>query len=179
MRSIFKKISLVLASLMLLSNVAVATEIGIISMQEISVSSAIAKAAEAELNKTFSKDTEALEKEAKALQAKIAEFQKQAPALSEKARNDKAAALDKEGRKFEEKRIALSQKIAPRQQEMQAEMIEIIREASQIYARDNKLDAIIDGTNSVIVTAGSADITKGIIVEMDKIWAARGSKFKN
>ncbi len=207
MLSLFKKTSLLLAALLLFSNTALATTIGVINMQVISADSAIAKSAEAELEKTFGEETAALDKEAQAFQKRVAdfqaeaqafekkasEFQKQSAALSEKARNEKAQALEKEakalenkqksfetdGREFEQKRVALANKISPRQQEMQVELVEIIREASKIYAENNNIDLIMDGTTSVIVSGGGADITNGIIIEMDKIWEARGSKFKN
>ncbi len=178
MRKLFSKIALVFASTLLIANTALATEVGVFNMQEITSSSDIAKAAEKELSSTFGKETAALDKQAKDLQAKIAEFQKQAPALSEKARAEKAQALDKDGRAFEEKRIALANKINPRQQAMQAEIIEVIRVASENFAKEEGYDLIIDGTTTVVAALGKADVTDEVIDEMNKVWKSRGSKFK-
>ncbi len=177
MRKITKAL-LALVAVVLMSSNALATEIGVFSLPEITAQSDVAKAVNKDLESKFGKETKALEADIKDFQKDMQEFQKQAAALSEKARNDKAKKIETEGRKIEERRVALAQKVAPRQQAIQQEMLDILGEACKEYAKDEKLDLILNGASMVAFVNDATDITPELIKEMNKIWKSRGSKFK-
>lgn len=177
-RSTFIKVCFTLVAVFMFSNAAFATSIGIFSMASVADRSDVSQAMQKELQSSFGKTVESLEKEAADLQKRAADLQKQAAALSEKARVEKAQELEKAGRAFEEKRTALAEKMGPRQQAMQKEIVEILRLACENCAKSKKLDLILDSTSSVAYASPSVDVTQDILDEVNKIWKSRGSKFK-
>ncbi len=171
------KISIALAITLFLTQNALASAVGVFNFGQIMQQSAVAKSADSELQTRFGKQTQALDAEFATLQKDIADFQKQAAALSENARRDKAMTLETQSRAFEEKRTQLAQQLAPLQQSMEQQIRAMLQQACNNYAKAKKLDIIIDGTVAAFASS-DADITAEIIAEMDKIWKSNGSKFK-
>ncbi len=171
------KFTLALFMVLTLSANALANNVAAFNSVEVMQQSAIAKAAQAEIQKKFGGEGEKLDKEFAAIQKEIADFQKQAPTLSESARNTKGQALEAKARSFEEKRATLTQNLNPFQQSINAQIQETLLTACANYAKANNLDIIMDSA-SIAYMATSANVTAGIIAEMDKVWKSKGSKFK-
>ncbi len=177
MRSTFIKVCLSFVAVLLLSNAAFAANLAVFNLTGVTQNSDAAKALEVYLDKTYGTERDKLMKDAEAIQKKTQEFQKQAAALSEKARKDKGTALEKEVRAFEERRTKFAQKIGPEQQKKQTEILELVRTACVNYSKANKLDILIDGSASVAYASETVDVSQGILAEVNKLWKDKGGKF--
>ncbi len=177
MRSTLIKVCLSFAAVLLLSSTALAANIAVFNLTAVTQNSDAAKALETFLDSKYGTERAKLVKDAESIQKKTQEFQKQAAALSEKARKDRGTALEKEVRSFEERRAQFAQKIAPVQQQKQTEILEIVRTACVNYSKANKIDILIDGSASVAYASETVDVSKGILAEVNKLWKDKGSKF--
>ncbi len=172
------KFSLAFFMVLCLSTTASASTIGAFSSMEVLQKSAMGIAAQNEIQKKFGSEGEKLEKELAAIQKEIADFQKQAPALSESARNAKAQELDGKMRAHQEKRNNLANNFTPFQNSIQSQIQETLVTACANYAKANNFDIIMDNAGIMAYLNPDLDVTKAIIVEMDKLWKSKGSKFK-
>ena len=147
-----------------------AGKIGVANPIRLSNQSAPGKEAEKQLTSIFGKEREQLEKQG-------ADLNKQAAALSEKARNERAQKIQKQAQELDTKGSAYTQRLSRVQQAIDAQLGEVLREACESYAKKNGYDMIIAGTAVMFYTKAN-DVTDELIDEVNKIWKSKGGKFK-
>ena len=154
-------------------------KIAIINLVAITANSDVGKAADKELESRFGKERAALQKQGEALQKDMEKFQKQAAAMSDDARNKKGRDLQNRIQEFQKKEAALNQRIAPIQQNIDKQLIELLSEACSNYAKDHKYDLILNFNPSLTPYASEKiNVSEGVLEEVNKLWKKKGSKFK-
>ncbi len=174
-RSLSLSLALVLS--LLFTGVAEA-KIGVATFAQVVQTSDMGKAATKLLDSRVGKDQKALEKQFQDFQKQAQDFQKQAAALSEKARVEKAQALDKKARELEAKRTELAKKVAPIQQKINEQITGTLQEAVENVAKDEGLEIVFDRVPPVTYVTKGVDITDKVLKEVNKLWKAKGGKFK-
>lgn len=153
-------------------------KIGVVIMAQVTAQSLPGQEAQKQFQTRFGKERDSLEAQAAALDKKAEDLNKQAAALSEKARNDKALEIQTQARDFDAKRTDYAQRLNSFQQNIDAQMQEILTSACTNYGKQNGYDVIIAG-EAVLYAADSTNVTAGLVEEVNKVWKARGGKFTN
>lgn len=153
-----------------------AGKIGVANSLRISSQSAPGKEAEKQLQAMFGKERQELEKQGADLNKQAEDLRKQAAALSEKARNERAQKIQKQAQDLDAKGTAYTQRLSRVQQAINAQMTDVLREASNSFIKKNGYDMIIDAT-AVMAFVEGTDITSGLIEEVNRVWKSKGGKF--
>ncbi len=154
-----------------------AGKIGVADPRYIATQSDPGKEAEKLLESRFGRERKQLEQQSSDLNRQAEDFKKQAPALSEKARGERASKLQKMFQEIDTKGGAFAQRVSRVQQEINTQMNDILRTACNNYAQKNDYDMIIDAS-VVMFREGGNDVTEGVIQEVNKVWKSKGGKFK-
>lgn len=171
--------SIIIALVLCLTVSAVAeAKVAAAPFQVIVKDSDMGKEAEKVLDQRGGKDSKTLEADLKKFQQEVQDYQKQAAALSESARAQKQQALDKKARDLDARRNALAQKMGPIQQKINEQVAAVLQEATEVVAKERKLEIILDAAPPVYYVADAANIKDDLLKEVNKIWKKRGSKFK-
>ncbi len=124
----------------------------------------------------FGNERSQLEAQLTALNKKAEDFNKQAPALSEKARAEKAQEIQSAAADLDSKRTALTQRMASFDQVVTPQIQSMLRTACAAFAKKNNYDLILDRA-AVLYTEDASDVTAGLVEELNKAWKAQGSKY--
>ena len=154
-----------------------AGKIGVINVERIISESDMGKESERYMNAQFGKERDSLDKEAQSFQKKYEEAQKQAAALSDKARIEKAQELDRLNRELMQKNDALSRKAGPVADQIQEQIFTVINQAQENYCKANGYDMIIN-MQAITYVSDAINITPAILTEVNKVWKSKGGKFK-
>ena len=174
-----KRILPVAALLLMLSAVPAfaAGKIGVAQIDQITAQSDMGKESERLLNAQFGKERDSLDKEAQAFQKKVEDFQKQAAALSDKARMDKAQELDRLNRELMQKQDAYNRKVAPVAEQINTQVIQTLDQAIENFSKANGYDIIINA-QAVVYATDATNVSSSILTEANKVWKSKGGKFK-
>ena len=173
-----KVIPVALSALLLAASPAFAGGIGVFNSQRIMSQSEPSKAAQKLLQSRFGSEGTRIENQLRDIQKQGQNFQNQAAAMSQKAREDKQIELMRRGRELEEKRYTFATEVEKTKASMSSVMFNIMLEASRNVAKKKDLDLILDGGAGVITyAADSLDVSKEMLDEVNRLWKDMGSKF--
>lgn len=153
-----------------------AGKVGVANFITLTSQSQAGQEAQKQFQATFGAERSQLEAQAAALNQKVEDFNKQAAALSEKARGERSLELQNLARDLETKGAAFTQRASAFEQNLTSQMQTMLLKASADYAKKNGFDLILDGS-AVLYADTSADVTAGLLEEFNKAWKAQGSKF--
>lgn len=158
------------------SNALAAGKIGVANLMAVTAQSQPGQEAEKQLQSMFGAERTQLEKQAADLNKKAEDLQKQAAALSEKARNDRAAEIQNQARDLDTKGAAFSTRLNGVQQAITTQLQDIVGTACANYAKKNGFDIIMDGA-AVMFATESTNVADGLIAEINSVWKSKGGKF--
>lgn len=174
------RIAALLVGCLLIANVATAAElkIGVVDMIVLATQSEPAKSIEGKMKAQFGAERDKLEAQAKGLQSKADALQKQAAALSGDALEDKRLELVRQKRDFDDKGAAFARRVEQAQMTARRDMTEIILQSTKNFADRGGYTMIIDRNGGgVLYATDAADVTSGVLAELNKIWKDRGNSF--
>ncbi len=172
-----KVITITVAAMLAFAAPAFAAEIGVFNASEVLNKSELSKAFERTMQSKFGAERASLEKEEKALQASYESFQKQAPTLSQKAREEKQMDIMRRGRSLEEKRRNFAVRVQRQTAELNGAISRITIEAASNVAKKHKLDLILESSNGVAYVDTRMDMNSEMLNEVNRVWRDNGSKF--
>ncbi|MBP3731144.1 MAG: OmpH family outer membrane protein [Mailhella sp.] len=152
-------------------------KIGVANPIRISTQSDPGKEAQRQLESMFGKERKQLEQQNADLNKQAEDLRKQAAALSDKARSERAQKLQKTAQELDSKGAAFAQRLQRVQQDINAQMNDVLLTASKNYAQKNGYEMIIDSQVVMFFTTPH-DVTEGLIKEVNSVWKSRGGKFK-
>ena len=136
---------------------------------------AIAKA----MKQTFGAEDKKLKEEKVAFDAKVKEFRVQSQALSEEAKKAKGQELAKEEMDLRQRTQVFINRARQAEQSALRDMSALMLEATQEFGKKNGYDMIIaKAQGAVLYIKKPVDITKQIMVEVNRLYRAKIEKIK-
>jgi outer membrane protein len=151
-----------------------AQKIVVFSLPELVSRSDKTEAETKRLEAMFGRDRANLQQMEAALRQRADELRIQASALSLEAQQDRQMELVRLQRDYEDAMHSLARRAEIEENRIRMEIIELVQNAAEAYAKKNNIDIIIESSMSVIYTTDAADITRQLLEEMNALWRAAG-----
>jgi outer membrane protein len=158
------------------SPVLAAGKIGVADFVALREQTQMGQEAQRQAQALFARDNASLEADFNAFQQKVAEFQRQQAALSERAKNERSQELQKLSADLESRRASLNQRVAAFDQAVTPQMTSVLNVALADYAKKNNFDIILDGAG-VAYAVDAMNLTVPLIKALDDAWKAQGGAF--
>jgi len=137
---------------------------GFVNIDRIFRDTDTAKAAQAKLEKEFSKREQDLVKQGEALQAATAKFEREAPTLSESQRATRQRQLTDQSRDFERKRVDFQEDLSARKNEELSQLLERANVMVKQVAETENYDVVLQ---EAVYINPKHDITDKVIKAMN------------
>ena len=154
-----------------------AGKIGVLNPVRVSTQSDPGKEADRQIESSLGKERKQLEQQQIDFDKQVKDFEKQAPALSDKARGERQEKLQKTFQDIQTRGSAFAQRAQRMQQQIDQQMNEVVTVACRSFAEKNGYDLIITTQATPYATA-SYDVTEAVIKEVNSVWKSRGGKYK-
>ena len=128
------------------------------------------------IEKTFGNERASLQQLEDTIRKKSDELRVQASALSRDAQEDRQAEIIRLQRDYEDAARILGRKLEVESNRIQEEIIMLVAEATKNYAEKNKIDVVLETTMVVMYSSPEFDITEPLLLEVNALWKAQGSK---
>lgn len=171
-----KKIIISLTMVLFFTSLALAqTKLGIIDVKKVVYTSEPGQQAKKELQKNTEKMKQNLRRQKEELDKLREELQNQSLVLSQEAKQDKELAFKRKYRDFQDMLRAYQRKAALEEKKLFQPILNSLFKLIDEYGKKHKFTLILDTRNPALLYADDAiDITKEIIVELNRAWRAKG-----
>lgn len=173
-------IALTMCACLLGSSVALAqaeVKIGIVSVQEVLEKSEPGQSVMAEFKAKADEVKKELEKRKNELEKLRGEMEKQSLVLSQDAKQDKELEFKRKVRDYQDYVQVTQRNLQIENDKLSKPVMETLVEVLKDYGRKNKFTMIVDGkAPGVVYTDEGSDVTKQVILELNKAWRERKKK---
>jgi len=170
-----RKVFLTLLAVLFFATTASAQSlVGVVNMPRVIKESEAGISARDSLQKTFKSVQEDINKQKSELEKMRTELQNQSMVLSQSAKIDKEEEFKRRIRDLQDAMQSFQRKYKEEEQKLSEPIIYMIMEVMKDYGTKKGYALLVDRMNSGVLFADdTADITKEIIVEVNKAWRAK------
>ncbi len=151
-------------------------KLAVFSLREITTRCEKSVAERQKIEKQFATERASLQQLEATLKKKSEDLRVQAGALSRDAQQDRQTEIVRLQRDYEDAARTLARKLEAEGTRIQEEIIGLVAEATKNYAEKNKIDIVLETTMAVMYASDTVNITEPILVEVNALWKAKGSK---
>jgi outer membrane protein len=170
-------LAVILSLVFAVSAQAAETKVGVFNSRAVAAKCDALTAALKKLESQFAGEKNQLEKQQADLRKRADELQTQGAAMSAQAREDKATALKRMGRDFEDKYQTFMRKVETSNSKVQQEFFGNLAKAAQEYGTRSGYSILLDtNMGGPVFFDKSVDVTADIITEINKIYKPGSSK---